>query len=76
LSEAELLAEVRLLLVDGTQIRGAEVYRYAMKRIWWAWPVYWISVMPGVRRLFDWGYRSFAANRFRVSAACGLEEKG
>jgi predicted DCC family thiol-disulfide oxidoreductase YuxK len=72
LSESELLHDLRLLLADGSQIRGADVYRYATRRIWWAWPVYLFSITPGLRSIFDWGYRTFAANRFRVSAACGL----
>ncbi|MCL4178105.1 MAG: DUF393 domain-containing protein [Verrucomicrobia bacterium] len=75
LSEAELLDDLRLLLADGTQIRGADVYRYVARRIWWAWPVYWFSIAPGLRTVFDWGYRTFAANRFRVSSACGLDKQ-
>ena len=75
LGEEELLQDLRLLLADGSQIRGADVYRYATRRIWWAWPVYLFSVTPGLRKVFDWGYRTFAANRFRVSAACGLKGK-
>ena len=75
LSESELLHDLRLLLADGSQICGADVYRYATRRIWWAWPVYGFSITPGLRNVFDWGYRTFAANRFRVSAACGLDIK-
>lgn len=72
LNESELLHDLRLLLADGSQICGADVYRYATRRIWWAWPVYLFSVTPVLRSIFDWGYRTFAANRFRVSSACGL----
>ena len=72
LSESELLHDLRLLLADGSQIRGADVYRYVTRRIWWAWPVYLFSITPGLRNIFDWGYRTFAANRFRVSSTCGL----
>lgn len=75
LGEAELLRDLRLLLADGTLISGAEVYRYATRRIWWAWPIYLFSITPGFRRLFDWGYRTFAANRFRVSSACGWDAR-
>jgi hypothetical protein len=62
-------------LADGSHIRGADVYRYATRRIWWAWPVYLFSIAPGLRSIFDWGYRTFAANRFRVSSACGFAGK-
>jgi predicted DCC family thiol-disulfide oxidoreductase YuxK len=75
LSEAELLSDLRLLLGDGTQVRGADVYRFATRRIWWAWPVYLFSVTPGLRGVFDWGYRKFAANRHRVSTTCGFSPK-
>lgn len=68
----KLLDDLRLLLADGTHLAGAEVYRYAMRRIWWALPLYLFSVLPGCRRVFDSGYRMFARNRYRVSAKCGL----
>jgi predicted DCC family thiol-disulfide oxidoreductase YuxK len=73
--EAELLRDLRLLLADGSSVCGADVYRYAMRRIWWAWPVYLFAITPGLRQVFDWGYRTFAANRYRVSAACGWRPK-
>ena len=75
MNENERLQDLRLLLADGSQICGANVYRYATKRIWWAWPVYLFSITPGLRNVFDWGYRTFAVNRFRVSSACGLDIK-
>lgn len=75
MSEADLLRDLRLLLPDGSQICGADVYRHATRRIWWAWPVYLFSVTPGLRRVFDRGYRTFATHRFRVSSACGLDHK-
>jgi hypothetical protein len=67
-----LLDDLRLLLADGTHLAGAEVYRYAMRRIWWALPLYVFSILPGCRQLFDSGYRTFARNRHRVSDTCGI----
>lgn len=67
-----LLDDLRLLLADGTHLAGAEVYRHAMKRIWWAYPLYLFSILPLGRRIFDAGYRSFARNRYRVSEVCRL----
>ena len=75
LGAPELLADLRLLLPDGCLISGADVYRHAMRRIWWSWPAYLLSITPGLRKIFDWSYRTFANNRFRVSAACGLRPK-
>ena len=75
LTEAELLADLMLLLRDGHVVRGAEVYRYVMRRLWWAYPLYLLSITPGLRALFDWGYRTFARNRYRVSRACRLDPR-
>ena len=55
---------------------GADVYRFVMRRLWWAYPLYLLSIVPGGRHLFDWGYRTFARNRLRVSSACRLDPPG
>jgi predicted DCC family thiol-disulfide oxidoreductase YuxK len=73
LDESELLRDIRLLLIDGSRISGADVYRFAMRRIWWAWPAYLLSITLGLRRIFDWCYHAIAANRFRISSACGMD---
>ncbi len=75
LNEADLLRDLRLLLADDSQVCGADVYRYATRRIWWAWPVYLFSITPGLRNIFDWGYLTFATNRFRISSACRLDAR-
>lgn len=72
LDRAELLHDLRLLLSSGDQIVGANVYRFAMKRIWWAYPLYLVSVTPLCRHVFDTCYRSFADNRHRFSMSCGF----
>jgi predicted DCC family thiol-disulfide oxidoreductase YuxK len=73
LSEAETVQDLLLLLRDGRLIRGADVYRYVMRRVWWAYPIFLLSVAPAGHWMFDWGYRTFARNRFHVSRACGLQ---
>ena len=70
LDPACLLDDLRLLLADGSQLAGADAYRHAMRRIWWALPFYLFAIAPGLRLLFDWAYRRLAANRHRLSAAC------
>ena len=67
-----LLFDLRLLLADGRQVRGADVYRHVMRRIWWAYPFYVLSVTPLLRRVFNWGYRTFADHRHSFSSACSL----
>jgi predicted DCC family thiol-disulfide oxidoreductase YuxK len=76
LNDGELLRDLRLLLRDDRQVVGADVYRHVMRRIWWAYPAYWLSVAPLLRRIFGWSYRMFATYRYRVSDACGLRGNG
>lgn len=76
LSPDALLTDLRLLLNDGRQLAGADVYRYVMRRLWWAYPLSLLAEAPGLSRLFDRGYRRFADNRHRVSAACRLHAPG
>ncbi len=70
------MVSIRLLLRDGRQIVGADVYRYVMKRVWWSYPVYLLSVLPLLRQVFDRAYQTFAHNRYWVSKACGLPGAG
>jgi predicted DCC family thiol-disulfide oxidoreductase YuxK len=72
LNETELLRDIRLLLVDGRRLDGASAYRYVMRGIGWAFPLYLASNLPLLRQAFDWAYRTFARNRFWFSSACGL----
>jgi len=72
LPPADLLSDIRLLQPNGQLLSGADAYRYMMARIWWAYPLYLLSKVPGLRQLFDWAYRGFARHRLRISAGCGL----
>ena len=67
-----MTSDFRLLLANGERLAGAEVYRYLMRRIWWAMPLYFLSTLPLLRRLFDAGYRAFADNRYWISRTCHL----
>jgi predicted DCC family thiol-disulfide oxidoreductase YuxK len=69
-----LLDDLRLIFEDGRQLAGADVYRYVMRRIWWALPAYLLSIAPVFRSIFDGAYRAFAVNRYRVSRSCRLEK--
>jgi predicted DCC family thiol-disulfide oxidoreductase YuxK len=72
LSEEELIEDLRLLLADGGEIKGADVYRYVMRRVWWAYPFYLLACAPLLGRVFDAAYASFKRNRFHISRACRL----
>jgi predicted DCC family thiol-disulfide oxidoreductase YuxK len=43
-----------------------------MRRIWWAYPIYLLSMLPLLRYLFDGAYRAFADNRYHFSRSCEL----
>jgi predicted DCC family thiol-disulfide oxidoreductase YuxK len=68
----DLTRDLRLLLPGGRGVQGADVYRYAMKRIWWAYPLYLFSVAPLLRNVFNLAYRTFADHRYQVSRICRL----
>jgi predicted DCC family thiol-disulfide oxidoreductase YuxK len=72
LSPELLLTELRLVHADGRLTSGADVYRYVMRRLWWAWPIYVVSIVPAGRQIFNWGYRAFAARRRQLSSVCHI----
>ncbi len=74
-SEDELLNDLLLLLASGHVIVGADAYRFAMKHIWWAYPIYLLASAPLLKNVFNWSYKTFAANRYHISRACRLEGK-
>jgi predicted DCC family thiol-disulfide oxidoreductase YuxK len=71
----ELVSDLRLLLANGEHLQGAAVYRYVMRRIWWAWPIYFASTLPVLRNVFDGTYRRFADNRYWISRTCHMPRK-
>ena len=73
LSEEELMRDLQLLLPSGEVRSGPDAYRYVMRRIWWATPVWLLSIVPGLNWIFDRAYRAFADRRYRISQACGIE---
>ena len=75
LSADELLRDITILLADGTLVRGADAYRWVLRRRWWGLPLWLIAAVPPTRWLFDLAYRLLAANRQRVSAVCRLTPK-
>ena len=68
----ELVSDIRLLLTTGEHLLGAAVYRYVMRRVWWAWPIYFLSTLPILRSIFDGAYRRFADNRYWISRTCHM----
>ena len=72
LSGRGLLREVRLLLADGRNLGGADAVVEIARRIWWAWPLWLFSRLPGVRPFLRAGYRVIAANRHCIGGFCAI----
>ena len=65
----------QLVVLEGADRRifGAEAYRCILRRIRWTYPLYLLSIVPGLRWVFNRAYTAFAHNRYCVSRICGLD---
>ena len=72
LDDEDGVEEMSVLTLAGALYGGAEAVVYLAGRIWWAWPVYAASRLPGAMGLFQWGYRWIAENRRWVGGRYSL----
>jgi predicted DCC family thiol-disulfide oxidoreductase YuxK len=72
----QLLAEMRLRLRDGTVFGGAAAVVEIARRIWWAWPLWALSRLPGVMRPMRVTYRWIARHRTCANGACAVAARG
>ena len=70
LPEQELLAELRLLTSDGRQFGGADAITYLARQVWWAWPLWALAEVPGMRYVWRFTYRWIAVRRHCLSGVC------
>jgi predicted DCC family thiol-disulfide oxidoreductase YuxK len=76
LSPSELLLEMRLLLSDGRQFGGADAAVALAREIWWARPLVWLSLLPGMMDMLRSVYRWIAARRKCTSElSCSTAEQ-
>lgn len=75
LPQEHLLAEMRVLFADGKFLGGADAVVYLSRRIWWLWPLWAVSRVPGAMPLLHRGYRWFAANRYCISGKCEVRAR-
>ena len=54
---------MKLVTSGGETIGGARAVVYLARRIWWAWPLWAMSRVPGVMRLLECGYHRVAVSR-------------
>jgi predicted DCC family thiol-disulfide oxidoreductase YuxK len=69
-SDQHLLDEMRVRFDDGTVCGGAAAVAAIARRIWWAWPLWAVSRVPGVMPLLGAAYRWIGRNRYCVNGAC------
>jgi len=70
LDVSQPLVEMRLLTREGLQLGGADAIIFLSRKIWWAWPLFLVAQLPGVRRALWVGYRWIAARRHCVGNRC------
>jgi predicted DCC family thiol-disulfide oxidoreductase YuxK len=63
MTRAELLRELRFLLSDGRQFGGADAVLAIAREIWWARPLVWLAMLPGMKDALHTGYRWIAGQR-------------
>lgn len=73
----DIATDVLLLLADGAAVvRGADVYRFALRQYPVTYPLYLLSHIPPARQAFDCCYRLIARHRHRLSRMCGIPGAG
>jgi len=63
LTDSRLLAEMRVLLPDGTHFGGADALMEISRRYWWTWPFRQMTRLPAMMKLLRRGYRGVARRR-------------
>ena len=82
LTRGQLLAEMRVLTLDGRTLGGADAIVYLASQIypshppWWAWLLRLVSKMPLGLRLLRYGYRWVAAQRNCRQGTCVVGRSG
>jgi len=76
LSETDLLKEMRLLLPDGRMFGGADAAVVLARYVWWLWPLWIISKIPGTMPIIRATYRVIAKNRHCASDRCEIHNEG
>jgi predicted DCC family thiol-disulfide oxidoreductase YuxK len=68
-TEDVLMARMHGRLPDGTWLQGVEVFRRMYAAVGFG-PLVFLSRLPLISQLLDWGYVLFARNRLRLAGRC------
>jgi len=71
----QFLAEMRLRFRDGTAFGGAAAVVEIARRIWWAWPLWALSRLPGAMGPMHAAYRWIARRRSCANGACKIDAR-
>jgi predicted DCC family thiol-disulfide oxidoreductase YuxK len=74
-SDEHLLDEMRVRLDNGAVFGGASALVAIARRIWWAWPLWALSRVPGAMPLMNAAYRWIARNRHCLNGACAVPRR-
>jgi predicted DCC family thiol-disulfide oxidoreductase YuxK len=74
LSREELMLEMQFLLSDGSRFGGADAAVALAREIWWAWPLVWVSRIPGMMEILRKGYRWIAGRRSCAAISCPADQ--
>lgn len=75
LKDSDPLTEMRLLRPDEPVLGGADAAVVLMRHVWWLWPLWLLSRIPGAMPIFRAVYRHIAANRHCKNSTCALPKR-
>ena len=75
ISDEHLLDEMRVRFADGAVLGGASAFVAIARRIWWAWPLWAVSRVPGVMPPLNAAYRWIARNRHCLNGVCAVPRR-
>lgn len=55
--------EMKVVTAAGDVLGGADAVVHLARQIWWAWPLWLVSYVPGMVPVLRWGYRQVAQRR-------------
>jgi len=74
-SEADLQKEMRLIRPGRNVLGGADAVVTLARYVWWLWPLWLASRLPGAMGIIRAGYRHLARNRQCASGACEIPKR-
>jgi predicted DCC family thiol-disulfide oxidoreductase YuxK len=74
LPKGEPPVEMRVLLANGDAPGGADAILEIARRIWWAWPLFVLAKLPGIKPMLRALYRIIATNRYCANGACQIRQ--